>query len=106
MNKASINVTLIDKTYLFTGKKGKYLNIVLWENRDGPDQYGNTHYITQDVGKEAREKGIKGPIIGNAKMEGASAAPRGRPAHGGAAPPSKPAAAPTAEPKVDDDDVF
>lgn len=66
--KGSINVTLIDKGLLFQGKSGKYLGVVIWENRDGEDRYGNTHTIVQDVTKEQREQGIKGKIIGNLKM--------------------------------------
>lgn len=64
----SINVTKILKDYIYEGKSGKYLNLVLFENKDGPDQYGCTHVVKQDLGKEAREKGIKGPILGNAKF--------------------------------------
>lgn len=68
MIKISINVGKILKEYLYEGKSGKYLNLVLFENRDGPDQYGNSHVVKQDLGKEAREKGIKGPVLGNAKF--------------------------------------
>ncbi len=69
MNTGKINVTRILKEHLFPGKNGKYLDIVIWENKKGPDQYGNTHTVCQDIGKEARERGEKGPIIGNVKME-------------------------------------
>jgi hypothetical protein len=40
------------------------------DNRDGTDQYGYDGFIVQDVGKERREAGIKGPIIGNWKHIG------------------------------------
>lgn len=63
-----IDVTKILKEHLFQGKNGaKYLDITLWENRDGPDQYGNTHRADQSISKEAREAGEKGPILGNAR---------------------------------------
>lgn len=62
-----INVTKIDKSALFTGKNGKYLDLVLHDNRDGQDQYGNDGFVTQDIGKERREAGERGPIIGNWK---------------------------------------
>ena len=65
MQKLKINVNLIDKTHLFKGAKGTYLDVTLMENKDGPDQYGNDGFIVQDIGKEAREAGEKGPIIGN-----------------------------------------
>jgi hypothetical protein len=43
---AKIDVTKIDKASLY---KGKFLDLVLWENRDGPGQYGDTHMIVQSV---------------------------------------------------------
>lgn len=69
MIKGKINVKRILKDHLFEGKNGKYLDLVIWEKKDGPDQYGNTHIICQDIGKEARDRGEKGPIIGNIKIE-------------------------------------
>ena len=70
MIKGKIDVTKILKEHLYRGKPGKpskgvYLDFVAWENRSGPGTYGDTHYITQDVGQEARESGIKSEIIGN-----------------------------------------
>lgn len=65
MTTCKINVTRIDKSALFPGKNGKYLDLVLWENKDGPDKFGNDGFITQDLGKERRARGEKGPIIGN-----------------------------------------
>ena len=64
---ANINVTKIEKKYIFPGKSGKYLDLVLFENREGPDQYGNDGYVVQGIPKEARNAGEKGPIIGNWK---------------------------------------
>lgn len=71
MQKLKIDVTKIDKSHLFTGAKGTYLDLTLMDNRDGVDQYGNSGFIVQDVTKEKREAGIKGPIIGNWKHIGA-----------------------------------
>lgn len=66
-----IDVTKINKDHLFHGKNGaKYLDITLWENRDGPDQYGNSHMAVQQIPKELRDAGQKGPILGNAKEFG------------------------------------
>ena len=67
---AKLNVSAIDKTKLFKGEKGTYLDITLLENRDGTDQYGNDFMVVQDLGKEARQRGEKGPILGNAKIRG------------------------------------
>jgi hypothetical protein len=64
---ANINVTKIEKKHIFPGKSGKYLDLVLFENRDGEDQYGNSGYVVQGIPKEARDAGERGPIIGNWK---------------------------------------
>lgn len=62
---SKINVSRIDKAHLYQGKNGKYLDIALHENKNGPDQSGNDGFVTQSVSKEARDRGEKGPIIGN-----------------------------------------
>jgi hypothetical protein len=69
MRTANINVTKIDKTALYAGKNGKYLNIVFFDNKDGLDQFGNNGFVTQDIGKERRLAGERGPIIGNWKWD-------------------------------------
>lgn len=61
-----IDVTKIDKERIYEGKKGKYLNAVLFLNEE-TDQYGNNGFISESVSKEEREKGVKGNILGNAK---------------------------------------
>jgi len=66
--KAKIDVKKIDKSKLYIGDKGTYLDVTLLENRDGVDQYGNSFMIVQDVPKADREAGIKGAILGNAKI--------------------------------------
>lgn len=63
-----IDVTKIDKAHLFKGARGTYLDLVLFENKDGEGQYGDTHYVVQGISKEAREAGTRGPIVGNAKV--------------------------------------
>jgi hypothetical protein len=64
----NINVTRVDKSALFEGKNGKYMSLVLHENREGKDQYGNDGFVTQDIGKERRLSGERGPILGNYKV--------------------------------------
>lgn len=44
-----------------------YLNLEAVANKDGKDQYGNTHFIVEPTTKEEREDGLKLPIIGNGK---------------------------------------
>jgi hypothetical protein len=63
-----INVSRIDKKHLYAGKNGTYLDVVIFPNRNGTDQYGNTHTVFQSIPKEARDAGERGPIIGNAKL--------------------------------------
>lgn len=65
-----IDVTKIDKAHIFEGKKGKYIEIVVMENRDGVDQYGNLYMAVQGIPKELRDQGKKGPILGNGKEVG------------------------------------
>ena len=67
MIRAKINLDSIDKTALFKGAKGTYLDIVIWPNKNGVDQFGNTHRIEQDIGKDRRLRGERGPILGNGK---------------------------------------
>jgi hypothetical protein len=63
--KIKINVTKILKDYIFEGKNGKYLNLVAWPNKNGTGQYGDTHFVSQDIPKEARDSGVQAPILGN-----------------------------------------
>lgn len=66
-----IDVTKILKEHLFAGKNGaKYLDLTVWENREGEDKFGNSHMVVQALPKELREAGQKGPILGNAKTFG------------------------------------
>jgi len=66
--KIKINVTKILKQYIFEGKNGKYLNLVAWPNKNGTGQFGDTHFVVQDLPKEARDEGIQAPILGNLTM--------------------------------------
>jgi len=65
---AKINVSKILKEHLFAGKNGKYLDLTIWPNKNGAGQYGDTHFVCQSVSREAREAGVKGPIIGSLTM--------------------------------------
>lgn len=66
---AKINVTKILKEKMFRGRDGVYLDIALIPNRNGTDQYGNDWMVVQSVPKEDRDRGMKGPILGNAKIQ-------------------------------------
>ena len=70
---AKIDVTLIEKDRLFKGKKPNkkellpmYLDVILIETVG--DKYGNDFMVVQAVTKEERQKGVRGPILGNAKF--------------------------------------
>lgn len=62
-----IDVSKIDKNKLYKGKKGTYLDAVLFLNTE-QDQYGNHGMITQSVSQEERAQGVKGAILGNCKV--------------------------------------
>jgi len=55
----NINVDKVDKERFFSGKKGRYLDLVLFETPDS--DYGD--YMVKQRG----EKGEKMPILGNGK---------------------------------------
>jgi hypothetical protein len=55
-------------------EKGRYLELTLVPNRDGPDKYGYTGFAAVNLTKERREAGEKGPIVGNFKPVGRAAA--------------------------------
>ena len=75
--KIKINVTKILKEYIFEGKNGKYLNLVAWPNKNGTGQYGDTHFVSQDLPKEARDEGVPAPMLGNLTLpEGEAPPPR------------------------------
>ena len=65
--KLKINLSKIDKERLFKGAKGTYLDATAFLE-DAEDQYGNHGMISQDVSKEERVAGNKGPILGNVKV--------------------------------------
>lgn len=69
--KVKLDVSKIDKTKLFKGEKGIYLDATIILKEDQPaDSYGNHGMIVQDVTKAEREAGQKGPILGNVKIMG------------------------------------
>lgn len=92
---AKIDVTKIPREAIFVGKKGKYIDVVLMENKGGPDDYGNDGFVAMSVSKEDREAGKKGVIIGNWKRIGQKKE-QSKPA---------PAKAPAASPEPESDDV-
>jgi hypothetical protein len=66
--KAKIDVMKIDKSKLFKGQKGTYLDMDIWIN-DVHDQYGNIGNISHSMSKEEREGGAVKVFIGNVSKE-------------------------------------
>ena len=65
----SIDVTKIDKSRLFKGAKGTYLDLTTFVDTETKDQYENNGFISQSQTKEEREGGAeRPPILGNVKV--------------------------------------
>lgn len=62
-----IDVTNIDKTKLYKGQKGTYLDAKVFIDLNS-DQYGNNGMITQELSKADRDAGQQGAILGNCKI--------------------------------------
>ena len=64
-----IDVSKIDKSRLFKGEKGTYLDLQTFIELDDQDQYGNNGFIAQSQTKDERQSGAsKPPILGNCKV--------------------------------------
>lgn len=70
-----LDVTKIPRERIFVGKKGKYLDLRLVENKNGTDDYGNDGFVAVDIPKAERDAGGKGEIVGNWKNIGQKPAP-------------------------------
>ena len=82
IKRLKIDLRSLDKRHFFEGKehatktmevKGQtvpyrplYADLTLWDNGK-LSEYGDDGFMSQDVSKEAREQGEKGPIVGNSK---------------------------------------
>jgi hypothetical protein len=97
--RIKLDVTKIDKSALFKGSKGTYLDLSLVPTSSS--QYGDDYMVTQDIGKERRQAGEKGPILGNAKILETQGGGRQQPAK---PLPTRPAQA-KPEQEIHDDDA-
>ncbi len=73
-----IDVSKIDKSRLYQGVKGTYLDLTTFIS-DELDQYENNGFISQSVTAEEREAKTQTPILGNVKIfytDSAEAAPQ------------------------------
>ena len=76
-----IDVTKIDKSRLYKGAKGVYLDLTTFIDTETQDQYENNGFISQSMTEEERQSDAeKTPILGNCKViytdGGAKAAPK------------------------------
>ena len=72
-----VNLDKIDKSKLFKGAKGTYLDLDVWSS-DEPDTYGNDASASLNMSKEERESGAKKVYVGNGKkLFGWSKSPSG-----------------------------
>ena len=59
-----VNVDAVLNEHLYQGKKGKYLNLVLFNTPD--NQFGEDYVVKQDIPQDQRPPEV--PILGNAKV--------------------------------------
>ncbi len=64
----SVDVTKLDKSRFFKGKKGTYAKLTCFVDTEETSQFGDNGTITQELSKEDRDNGVKLPILGNAKI--------------------------------------
>ena len=64
---ASIDLTKINKSKIYEGKKGKYYPITIVLN-DEPGQYGDSGYIMTEQTKDERDAKAAKEYLGNVKV--------------------------------------
>jgi hypothetical protein len=62
-----INLSKVDKSKLYKGAKGVYLNMTTFVDLDEEDKYGNNGFISMEQSKEQRDAGEESVILGNVK---------------------------------------
>ena len=63
-----IDVTKIDKSKLYKGNKGTYLDLTTFIDTENPSQFGDHGFISQSTTKEEKQNGVQMPILGNSKV--------------------------------------
>ena len=63
-----IDTNKIDKSRIFKGEKGNYLDLVVFIDTEQKSQYGDHGTVKQSTTKEERESGAQTPILGNVKV--------------------------------------
>lgn len=90
-----LDLAKIDRSKIFTGKEKnghtpKYIDVVLIENRDGVDQFGNAGFASLSISQEERQQGVKTAILGNWKHVGGTKGNQQQPSR----PPQQPRSQP------------
>jgi hypothetical protein len=52
---------------IYMTEKTASMDVTLMDNRDGRDKFDNDGFVVQDLGKDRRLAGERGPILGNWK---------------------------------------
>ena len=60
--KIRVDVTKLNKSLFYHGKKGIYLDLLLCAK---PNEYGDDGFVMQSISKEQRNAGKRGSIVGN-----------------------------------------
>lgn len=63
-----IDVTKIDKSRLYKGEKGTYLDLTTFIDTEEKDKYDNNGFISQSTTKDERAAGVQTPILGNVRV--------------------------------------
>lgn len=90
---AKIDVKKIDKARLFQGKTGLYLDVVLVPIPQS--KFDDDYMVVQQVSKDERHAGVKGNILGNARIMDAARSPK----------PPTPAEPARSAPSTSDEDI-
>lgn len=59
-----LNLEKLDKSKFFKGKKGTYVDVIVWIN-DEKDSFGNIASVQQTLTKEERDAGAPKIYLGN-----------------------------------------
>jgi hypothetical protein len=65
--KIKIDVTKIDRSQIYIGKKGKYVTMTSFVEIGEPDQYGNHGFVTVEKPRDA-DRDVRMPILGNVQI--------------------------------------
>ena len=63
-----LNLSKLEERWIVRGKRGEWTDLLLIETPN--NEYGNSHMVVQAVTKDAKDQGLRGPIVGNTKTFG------------------------------------